>query len=120
MKNKVLCMERNIYISWLLDFYGALLTEKQKTVLELHYNEDLSLGEIAQQEGISRQGVYDAAKRAEKALYELELQLGLLEKHIKTKLIFTDWMERLQKIEVQPSSTELIRVLIEDVENYLS
>ena len=118
--NKVLHMERNIYISWLLDFYGTLLTEKQRTVLEFHYNEDLSLGEIAEQEGISRQGVYDAAKRAETTLYHMEQQLGLLEKHIKMKQFFTDWLERLQKIEVQPSSTDLLQVLIEDIKNYLS
>lgn len=52
----------------LFDFYGELLTEKQKEYYDLHYNEDLSLGEIAEQSGISRQGVWDIIRRAEAAM----------------------------------------------------
>ena len=50
--------------SMLLDFYGELLTDKQRECLDLHYNEDLSLSEIAEQLGISRQGVWDNIRRA--------------------------------------------------------
>ena len=60
----------------LLDFYGELLTEKQRTCFDLYYNQDLSLGEIAQEAGISRQGVHDSLARAEAALLELEQKLG--------------------------------------------
>ena len=58
--------------SMLLDFYGELLTDKQRECCELHYNEDLSLAEIAEQLGISRQGVWDNIRRADAALAEFE------------------------------------------------
>lgn len=64
--------------SLLLDFYGELLTEKQRTACELHWNEDLSLAEIAEQEGLSRQGVWDILRRAEAALRDYEAKTGLV------------------------------------------
>lgn len=64
-------------IAMLLDFYGELLTEKQAKAMELYYNEDLSLAEIAEPLSISRQGVRDSIKRGEKQLIELENTLGL-------------------------------------------
>ena len=64
--------------SMLLDFYGELLTEKQRDCFDLHYNEDLSLSEIAEQLGISRQGVWDNIRRAETALREIESKTGLI------------------------------------------
>ncbi len=70
-------MAKNLEISMLYDFYGGLLTEKQQEVIELYYNEDLSLAEIAAHSGISRQGVRDSIKRAEHQLTEFETQLEL-------------------------------------------
>lgn len=64
--------------SMLLDFYGELLTEKQRECFDLHYNEDLSLSEIAEQIGGSRQGVWDNIRRAEAALQEIEDKTGLI------------------------------------------
>ena len=64
-------------ISVLLDFYGDMLTEKQRSFIEYYYNDDLSLSEIAENEGITRQGVRDAIKRAEGQLFEMEERLGL-------------------------------------------
>lgn len=64
--------------SMLLDFYGELLTEKQRECFDLHYNEDLSLSEIAEQLGISRQGVWDNIRRAEAAMQEIESKTGLI------------------------------------------
>ena len=64
-------------INVLLDFYGDMLTDKQRSFIELYYNDDLSLAEIAENEGITRQGVRDAIKRAESQLYEMEERLGL-------------------------------------------
>ena len=63
-------------MSLLLDYYGGLLTEKQVTYFDLYYNQDYSLGEIAEQEGISRQGVHDAITRTEATLRETEQKLG--------------------------------------------
>ncbi len=68
---------KNLNISVLLDFYGEMLTEKQREVVELYYNQDLSLAEIALHSGISRQGVRDSIKRAEGQLLEYEERLGL-------------------------------------------
>lgn len=73
-------MAKNLEISLLLDFYGDMLTEKQRDVVELYYNEDLSLAEIAAHSQITRQGVRDSIKRAEGILLDLEERLGLAKK----------------------------------------
>lgn len=62
----------------LYDFYGEILTSKQRKVFELYYNEDFSLAEIAEQAGITRQGVRDCVKRAEQILFEMEHKFGLV------------------------------------------
>lgn len=63
-------------MSLLFDTYGELLTDKQKTCFDLYYNQDLSLAEIAEAEGISRQGVHDSIARAEATLRSMERALG--------------------------------------------
>lgn len=63
-------------LSLLFDYYGEMLTEKQRTCFDLYYNQDLSLGEIAQEAGISRQGVHDSLSRAEAALRLMEEKTG--------------------------------------------
>ena len=64
----------------LYDFYGDMLTDRQKEFYDLYYNEDLSLAEIAENYGITRQGVRDSIKRAEGTLLEMEERLGLARK----------------------------------------
>ncbi len=68
-------MANNIEISILLDLYGEALTQKQRDYLSYYYNDDLSLAEIAENEGITRQGVRDAIKRAEAVLFDMESKL---------------------------------------------
>ena len=70
-------MAKDLSISYLLDFYGVMLTKKQHDFLSYYYDEDLSLSEIAENEGIARQGVRDAIKRAEAQLFDMESKLGL-------------------------------------------
>lgn len=70
-------MAKNLELSLLLDFYGEMLTSKQREVIEYYYNDDLSLAEIADNQGITRQGVRDSIKRAEFQLLEMEERLGL-------------------------------------------
>jgi len=65
-----------LQMSLLLDYYGELLTEKQRTYFDLYYNQDLSLGEIAEEFGISRQGVHDFLTKAEVSLVHMEQTLG--------------------------------------------
>ena len=78
-------MAKDMKVAYLLDFYGDLLTDKQRDSLDYYYNEDLSLGEIAANLGISRQGVRDNIKRAEAVLFELEEKLHLAEKFSQIK-----------------------------------
>lgn len=70
--------EGRLMRSMLLDYYGEILTDKQRECYDLHYNEDLSLAEIAEQLGISRQGVWDNIRRAEAALESMEEKTGLI------------------------------------------
>ncbi len=70
-------LSKNLSINLLMDFYAELLTEKQRSALELYYNDDFSLAEIAQHMDISRQGVRDFIKRGEKQLFEFEECLKL-------------------------------------------
>lgn len=74
-------MENRIEIGWLFDFYGPLLTQRQRALLSLYCEEDYSLSEIAAQEGISRQAAYDAVRRGARQLEDYEQQLGLLARH---------------------------------------
>lgn len=77
--------EKNMNISFLLDFYGDVLDEKPRTLLDLYYNEDLSLAEIAESEGMTRQGVRHVVKKAEQELLFLENKLGLANHFVKIR-----------------------------------
>lgn len=74
----VLMTEETLFRTMLFDFYGELLTAKQKEYFDLHYNADYSLSEIAEETGISRQGVWDIIKRAEETLRKTEEKTGLI------------------------------------------
>lgn len=78
-------LEKACRMTMLFDFYGNLLTQKQREVMHLYYEQDLSLAEIAENLGTSRQAVYDTLKRSEKALEKFEEKLGLLENYQKEK-----------------------------------
>lgn len=89
-------------VAMLFDFYGNLLTEKQQVVLSLHYEHDLSLGEIAEEYGVSRQAVHDILKRSEKVLERYEEKLGLVRK-------FTAEREKLDKVRNAALKTRRIK-----------
>jgi predicted DNA-binding protein YlxM (UPF0122 family) len=69
--------EKNMNIPYLLDFYGEVLSERSRNILEMYYGDDLSLAEIAESEGISRQGIRHIIKKGEEELFFLEERLGL-------------------------------------------
>ena len=72
--------EKNLNIGYLLDFYGDVLPERKRNVLDMYYNEDFSLAEISEEIGISRQGVRDIIKKTEEELCFFENKLGLSRK----------------------------------------
>jgi predicted DNA-binding protein YlxM (UPF0122 family) len=90
--------EKNLKLACLLDFYGEVLSERKQSVLSLYYNEDLSLAEIAEEIGISRQGVRDLIKKAEEELLFLEEKLGL-EKKFNEALTKSDEISALMEKE---------------------
>ncbi|MBQ7004441.1 MAG: DNA-binding protein [Oscillospiraceae bacterium] len=73
-------MAKDLSLVLLLDCYGELLTERQQDVAALYFNEDLSLTEIAEARGITRQAVRDSIRHSEQALLELEDKLGMAER----------------------------------------
>ncbi len=73
-------MAKDLAVAALLDYYGPALHSKPRYLMECYYNEDLSLAEIAENEGISRQGVHDAIRRAEAQLKAFESMLGFCTK----------------------------------------
>ena len=73
---------KNLKVSYLLDFYGNLFSEKQREILEMYYQEDMSLSEIASVTDMTRQGVYDNIKRGEKEILSLETKLKLMDRFL--------------------------------------
>ena len=79
MASQIVPAAKRYRISLLLDAYGALLTEKQRTFLQQYFEEDLSFGEIAREYGVSRQAIFDSVKHGEEALERFERTLRLVE-----------------------------------------
>lgn len=94
-------MDRKYDYSTLLDFYGEMLTERQRLFMEFYYNDDLSLSEIAEEMGISRQGVRAALKKSEEILCEMESKLRLAERFYITKQRFESLQEYVNEIKDQ-------------------
>ncbi len=117
---------RNMYdklvqIALLFDFYGQLLTEKQIEIVDMYYNNDLSLGEISEQQGISRQGVYDTLKRAERTLYQYEEKLGLVDRFLKQKQSMEKIIEMLEElIDEDGYDRDNIKNKLNDIKEYIS
>jgi len=77
--------DKTLIKTMLFDFYGEILTDKQQEYYDLYHNDDLSLSEIADSAGISKQGVHDIIMRAEKKLMELEQKTGIIQKWSETR-----------------------------------
>lgn len=112
--------DKIVQITLLFDFYGLLLTEKQIEIIDMYYNNDLSLSEIAEQQEISRQGVYDTLKRAEKTLAEYEAKLGLVNRFLQQKESLSEINTMLDKIlEIEENDVGLIKDEIENIKIYI-
>ncbi len=110
-------MAKDLHFTMLLDVYGMLLTDKQRETLDFYYNEDLSLGEISEETGITRQGVMNCIKKCEQRLLELENSLGLVER-------FTQLKADTEKLEAVVSLTDTdkkseILTIINDIKSKL-
>ena len=110
-------MEEKLKQAYLYDFYGELLNEHQRQIYEDFVFNDLSLGEIAGEEGISRQGVADMVKRCEKKLVGFEEKLHLIEKFLSVKQDVTKIHELTSSF--QKSKDEQIIMDIEDISNQI-
>jgi len=93
-------MEKRFEISLLLDFYGELLTQKQRTIMDLYFNNDLSLSEIAEINNTSRQAIHDTIKRSDNALLVYEEKLKLLNKNHELKKNFENIISKLDELQI--------------------
>ena len=107
--------EKDLKISFLLDFYGEVLSERKRTVLDYYYNDDLSLAEIAEEIGISRQGVRDLIKKAEEELYFYEEKLGLAERFRKTQTCAEQLLKLLENTDADNRLKKVVQELAETV-----
>ena len=89
----------------LFDYYGELLTERQRACLDLRYNQDLSLSEIAQELGVSRQGVYDNLNRAESILQDMEEKTGFVRRSMETRKAVRQILSAAQQLASYPDNT---------------
>lgn len=97
----------------LYDFYGQLLTEKQRHCLELYYSYDLSLGEISEESGTTRQAVYDIIKRSEHLLQSYEEKLQLVQRFNNERRSLSKIIEALERLKVSSVSKEEVIDFIE-------
>ena len=108
--------EKSIDTLLLFDFYGAMLSDKQKDFMDLYYNEDLSLSEIAENVGISRQGVRDAIARGETTLREMESKLHLVEKYGNISEDMEQILQAVRSIAIENATKIFSNVLAKNTE----
>lgn len=95
----------------LFDFYGELLTGKQREYYDLHYNEDLSLYEIAEQNGVSRQAVWDIIRRAEAAMTDMEEKTGFVARAVRRRRAVEELAAEAEKLEDSAEKRRIIELL---------
>lgn len=91
-------MDRLIELGQLFDYYGAFLTERQRGLIDAYANDNLSLGEIAERDGISRQGVRDGIVRAEQQLRAMENELGMVRKTLRLQSLLKQLRELAEQL----------------------
>lgn len=112
-------MEKKVEISMLWQIYGKLLTEKQYQYIDYYYNNDLSLSEIAENEGITRQAVRDIIKKGERKLFEYEEKLLFMKKTINQEQKIQQVLWNLTKIE-KDSSDKQVTSILEEIKKELN
>lgn len=112
-------MSKNIENAILLDTYGSMLTEKQYDTLSLYYDEDLSLSEIAENMGITRQGVHKCIRTSEEYLTQLEETLGFAEKYRRVCDLCDELTSLTDKSVGSTAEKDKMKALIENIKNTL-
>lgn len=108
--------EKNLNIGHLLDFYGELLSPRKRSVMDMYYNEDFSLAEIAAEIGISRQGTRDIIKKSEEELLFYEEKLGLAKKLERVETSASQLKDMADSYDLPRDIKEKIGQLIEIIE----
>ncbi len=108
-------IDEKVHTADLLDIYMQLLTVRQQDILQSYFGEDLSLAEIAEQKGISRQAVLDSIKRGKNILEDAEKKLLLLEKSRKSEAVLENVFEKLKRIKPDPESMADYESLLSDI-----
>ncbi|MEK6264380.1 MAG: putative DNA-binding protein [Clostridium sp.] len=111
-------MEKRFEISLLFDFYSELLTEKQKDIMDLYFNNDLSLSEIAEINKTSRQAIHDTIKTCEKLLLVYEQKLKLSSKDHKLKEISENIISELDKLQINIKDDKMNQIIY-DIKNQI-
>ena len=101
-------MEKSVHVSMLLEMYGKLLTDKQQDVIDLYYNQNLSLSEIAEELNITRQGVRKSLIDAENRLFDVEEKLGLLKEKLERDEVILEITKRINDKNIKESLMNLI------------
>ena len=104
-------MDKNIEISMLWEIYGSLLTDKQNEYIDYYYNQDLSLSEIAENDGITRQAVRDIIKKGERKLFEYEEKLLFMKKTVTQEQKIQAILSELTKIQTNSSDKKIANIL---------
>lgn len=105
--------EKNMKIAYLIDFYADVLDDHTRDIMKAYYNDDLSLAEIAEGEGISRQGIRHIVKKGEDQLLSLESKLGIAAKHEEILMIGDELSLIIEKLVASESDIESINALKE-------
>lgn len=113
-------VEKTLEISLLYDFYGELLTQRQKSILQYYYEDNYTLGEIAEETGISRQAVHDAVHKAERSLHSYEEKLGFLRRFRQKEADIGKAQEAIDQIMADYSENKDILDKLMSVRNILS
>lgn len=109
-------MEDRVEISLLMDLYGPLLTEKQYKIMELYYNEDLSLAEIAELNNTSRQAIHDLIKRCYKQFLSYEEKLNLLKKSFKQEEVIINLLNEFRnKYSITEEDYNKYKIILEEL-----
>ena len=109
-------LDASARVSLLYDFYGQLLTEKKRQVIELYHEEDMSLSEIASELGITRAAVHDSLKSAERAHEKYEEKLSLVERFLKPEEAFGEITQKLDGLKRRYAGDDELAEAIEEIE----